>query len=376
MMINGETLELQRIQDALAASYDPRTSNEARGQTLQYLNDLKNQPEAPKYGFTLASDLSQQPFTRHFGLSLLETSIRYRWNEHSEEQAQTLRQWIITLARNVRSQDPAYFRNKVASLWADIAKREWAESWIDMDEMLAGLWNTSDNDKIMVNRVLVLCILETLSIDICVREDTIAMLRQEELGQALNEIMIPQVLFQKHVDSRGKAQEARFTQDGWLSRTCAFLSSLAGSYSVTNEMVTTCATTTLEALKPTLVWISLDAVLETNCVDCLFQTLAYGDESVQRVGIFYSFSFFLHTKTFQASVEVLYSILGRQYNPHFHDSWQQIFRSVLHTTRLEMLKRVFLSAAINADDIDDAKYTLQKKISEVGPSRVLVVRVD
>jgi len=286
MMVNGETLELQRIHDALAATYDPRTSNEERNQTLQYLSELKSQPESPKYGFTLASDLSQQSFTRHFGLSLLEASIRYYWNGHSEEQVQTLQQWVATLAHNVRSQDPAYFRNKVASLWADMAKREWTGSWMDMDEMLASLWDTSDNDKIMVNRVLVLCILETLSVDICVREDTIAMLRQEELGQALNEIMIPQVLFTKHVDSRGKAQEARFTQDGWLSRMCAFLSSLAGSYSVTNEMVTTCATLTLEALKPTLVWISLDAVLETNCVDCLFQALAYGDESVQRVGLF------------------------------------------------------------------------------------------
>lgn len=42
-----------------------------------------------------------------------------------------------------------------------------------------------------------------------------------------------------------------------------------------------------------------------------------------------------------------------------------IFRSTLQTNRLEMMKRVFRAANTEADDIDDSKYTLQKKISEV-----------
>ncbi|GAB7337475.1 hypothetical protein MBLNU457_g2807t3 [Dothideomycetes sp. NU457] len=340
--------ELQRIHDALTASYDPRTTNDQRQATLDYLTALKARPEAPRYGFELASDTTQQPFARHFGLSLLETSIRYHWNDHNEEQINTLRNWVLTLAQNIQNSEPSYFRNKVASLWADIAKREWAATWMDMDENLVRLWETPDTDRVMVNRVLVLYILETLSEDICVREETIAMLRQEELGQSLNEIMIPAALFQKHLETRGTAQEVRSTKDGWLVRICEFLSSLAGSYSTADDMVSACATRALEALKPTLSWISLEAVIEMSCIEHLFQTLAYGNEGVQR-----------------AAIEVLYSILSRPYNSHFKETWDKIFRAVLQTTRIEMLKRIFLSAAISPDDIDDSKYTLQKKLSEL-----------
>lgn len=155
---------------------------------------------------------------------------------------------------------------------------------MDMDENLVSMWETPDTNKVMVNRVLVLYILETLSEDICVREETVAMLRQVELGQSLNEIMIPAALFQNHLETRGTAQEVRSTKDGWLARICEFLSSLAGSYSTADDMISACATRALEALKPTLTWISLEAVIETSCIDHLFQTLAYGNENVQRVG--------------------------------------------------------------------------------------------
>ena len=65
---------------------------------------------------------------------------------------------------------------------------------------------------------------------------------------------------------------------------------------------------------------------------------------------------------------MLHAILGRQYTTHFHETWEQVFRAVLQESRVEMLKRVYLSAVTQSDDIDDAKYTLQKKLAEVrGP---------
>ena len=48
-------------------------------------------------------------------------------------------------------------------------------------------------------------------------------------------------------------------------------------------------------------------------------------------------------------------------------------RSILIRDRVEMLHRMYSSAAVDCEDIDDARYTLQKKISEVSKHRAHAV---
>ena len=57
--------------------------------------------------------------------------------------------------------------------------------------------------------------------------------------------------------------------------------------------------------------------------------------------------------------------MSRPYNPHFHESWSQIMLSILQPDHIELLKNIHLSCNTSADDIDEPKYTLQKKLSEV-----------
>lgn len=59
-------------------------------------------------------------------------------------------------------------------------------------------------------------------------------------------------------------------------------------------------------------------------------------------------------------------MLSRQYNQHFDAEWRAIVGSALRQDHIEILKHVYMSAETSADDIDDDKYTLQKKIAEVG----------
>lgn len=281
--IDGD--RLSQITQALEATYDARSTNDTRRAALEFLDGAKKQPDAPQHGYTLASDASQQPAIRHFGLSLLEFALRYKWDEYGQSEAETLRSWILNLAQNVSESDPQYFRNKVASLWVEVAKRCWAADWLDMDALLMALWDTSDNSKQLVYRQMVLYILECLSEDICNREDPVAGLRQEVLGQSLNEIVIPSQLYQDHLESRGSSQNVRHTQDGWLANMCAFLFQCSTVISQGDQRVVTSATKTLEAMRPTVTWLSLRALTESQCVQSLYKMLAAGDAAVQTVRI-------------------------------------------------------------------------------------------
>lgn len=278
---NGDGLS--QIVLALEATYDPRSSNETRQSALQFLESAKKQADAPQHGFALASDQNQQPAVRHYGLSLLEYALRYRWEDYSQEQAGTLRGWILNLARDIGESDPLYFRNKVALLWIEVAKRCWATEWEDMDELLVSLWETSDVSKQSVYRQLVLYILECLSEDVCNREDPIAGLRQDVLGQALNEIVIPQALYQDHLSTRGNSQNVRFTHDGWLARISAFVSACCSSIAQGDQRMLALAIKSLEALKPTTVWVSLRALAEANTIDCLYAIIFTGSVPAQTV---------------------------------------------------------------------------------------------
>lgn len=64
-------------------------------------------------------------------------------------------------------------------------------------------------------------------------------------------------------------------------------------------------------------------------------------------------------------MEVLQAILSRPYNAHFHEPWSEIMQSVLQPSHIELLKNIYLDSNTPPDDIDEPKYTLQKKLSEV-----------
>lgn len=274
---------LSQIRHALEATYDARSTNDTRRAALEFLDTAKKQPDAPQHGYTLACDASQQPAIRHFGLSLLEFALRYKWEDYSQNEAETLRSWILSLAQDVTESDPQYFRNKVASLWVEVAKRCWAAEWVDMDALLVALWETTEDSKQLVYRQMVLYILECLSEDICNREDPVAGLRQDVLGQSLNEIVIPNRLYQDHLASRGSSRNVRRTQDGWLSRMCAFLFQCSTLVAQGHQSVVVSSIKTLEALKPTVTWLSLRALTETHCLDALYKMLSAGDMTIQTV---------------------------------------------------------------------------------------------
>ncbi|KAK5126308.1 hypothetical protein LTR85_010544 [Meristemomyces frigidus] len=344
---------LDSIRQALDATLNPRISNDVRQQALQHLEQVKAQPDAPHYGFTLADDWKQNDAVRYYGLQLLEYAVRYKWSEYGEAQTEQLRTWVKCLAGGLRErEDPIFLRNKIAQLWVEVAKRCWGDEWMDMDAQLVSLWEKAMSEKGTANKVFVLYVLETLSEDIINNEDAVAGLRLEVLGASLNEIMIPRGLYEEHAKTRGERREVRCGEAGWLARVCGLFSDcvkqarLGGQPELVQSMAL-CAVKALNALRPTMSWISLKATVEVSCVDCFF--LPYHTDDVE-----------LQT----AATETLYALLGRPYSAHSHEAWSSLIQQALRPDRVALIRHTYDRTASGPGE-DDARYTLQKKMSEV-----------
>lgn len=112
-----------QIIEALQIIHNPRSPNSLRQDASKFLEEIKNNEEAPSNGFSLASNGKQPAIVRHYGLSLLENAIRHRWAQYTAEQGAALRGWVVNLALEVTEQDPLYLRNKIAEIWVEIAKK-------------------------------------------------------------------------------------------------------------------------------------------------------------------------------------------------------------------------------------------------------------
>src|SRR5579871_1090234 len=162
---------LSEVLAALKIVHDPSSSNSARQEASFRLDDAKRGPQAPAQGFEIASNTNNDDTLRHFGLSMVEYYIKYVWDGRNDAEL-VLRNYVVQLGRDIRPQDPPYIRNKVAQLWTELAKRSWADQWMDMDEILVKILPMS-----ITHQLLVLTILETLVEQVFNREDPAAGVR-------------------------------------------------------------------------------------------------------------------------------------------------------------------------------------------------------
>ena len=277
--LNGAARQhnVAQIIEALEAVHGAHSSNETRRQASSFLEEAKTNDEAPYHGFSLASDRSQPPVVRHFALSLLEYAIRHRWVDYTEAQALALRQWVTSLAQLVEPNDPPYLRNKIAQLWIEVAKRSWANEWLDMDEELVRLWTrdeTTDTYKILVAEVL-----EGLSEDVFNREDATATLRGSTLSKACVDIFTPAVVLQEQFPNRNSSRRVRCGDEGWMVRLAEFLFKWT-EHPVEDQ---TCAIKVIATLKAALGWAIPKAIVASRCVPSICRCLALPNVAMQMV---------------------------------------------------------------------------------------------
>ncbi|KAI9801654.1 MAG: hypothetical protein M1833_002336 [Piccolia ochrophora] len=339
---NGAHSEyVSQVLKALQAIHEPRSSNETRQHASTFLEQAKYDAEAPSYGFSLASDKSQPPVIRHYALSILEYAIRHNWADYSEEQSTAIRDWIVHLAQSVATSDPAFVRNKTAQLWVDIAKRSWASEWMNMDELLVGLWSAE-----YVHKELVAVILETLSEDVFTREDATASMRGIRLSRACVEIFTPESVLREQQPSRESSAAVRYGGEGWLARFTNFLGAGMPPDRGAEEQAVSCVVKVLAALKAALSWSMPKALGSTRCVEQICHNLISKNDSVQ-----------------MASIEALHTLYCR---PLLRDEdFLLLVCPMYRPEAINLLSKVYQSTYVDPSDIDESKYALSKKLSEM-----------
>lgn len=273
---------------------------------------------------------------------MLEYAIRYGWEDFDDAQAAAVRSYILQLAQQAGQQDPPYIRHKIAQLWAEIAKRSWAAEWTDMDELLVRLWQST-----LEHQGIVLDVLEQLSEDIFNREDSVAALRGNELGRACVEIFTPADVLAEVLSERDTSNPVRCGDEGWLKRICDWISTCLAQSIETDERYRTCTLKLLATLRAALTWVIPKALLAANALSPLTEALIRDNLQVQL-----------------AAVEALLALFSRQ---GLHDpDFVRLVATMYTPDTVSMLQPVCASAgAVDVSDLDDQKYTLCKKLSEL-----------
>lgn len=357
---------LSQVLQALEAIYDPRSDNPTRQEASAYLEEAKKLPEAPSTGFALSINRTQPAPLRHYGLSMLEYSIKYGWEDYTIEQGDALRDYVVQLAQGISDVDPVYLRNKVAQLWTEVAKRSWGAEWMDMDEQLVGLWQSS-----LHHQAVVLYVLETLSEEIFTREDPTAGLRGKDLGRACVDVFLPASVLAEHLPDRDTNLNVKFGDDGWLKRLCDLLSwCLANNYQ-NNERISICAIKTLNALRAAVAWVMLPGIANTHIIEHVCKALAIPVVSIQQVVDPVPKLIISKTDLMQAAVEVLYAISCR---PHLQDdaAFVDIVCPMFTPGTVSLLREVYewTIRDLDVNNIDEQKYSLCKKLTEVSRSLI------
>lgn len=335
---NEANLDLATIIQALQIVHNPQSPNKQRQQASNYLEGLKQIDGIARSGFVLANDINQQPIVRHFGITLLEHVVKRQSFVLDEHGSQELRQLVLQLSSTLIRTPQAYIRNKIAALWVELAKRSWALDWFDLDEILVQLWNQST-----IQQEFVLSVLENLSEDCFVRDDPSAMLRDQDLNNAVVEIFTPAESYSGGLMVGGTMHKLRSGDEGWTQR---ITNNLAQSLQSAARDGTRMSVACLGSLRSISAWIMSPAFVGAGTMSVVCQALTQSDPDLVMAAIDMMMAFYGRAKLEEIEVVAL-------------------VHPLCEPSSVKILLQVYESSVVGVDDILDIRYSISKRMAEL-----------
>ncbi|KAK9462877.1 armadillo-type protein [Lipomyces oligophaga] len=359
-----ESDPLERISNAVLSVHDPLVSNEARRQAQEFLDAAKLEDDAPLWGYQLASpladkkqepklvdtnsrseiDLQQRPDqVRHFGLSLIEHSIRQQFLAYDSARRSAVKNWVIELTTQVELSDAYYLREKLALLWVSIAKRIWGTNeWPDMDSTLVQMWTARP-----ASREMSLMIFRNLFEDVFMFDDPVAGKRSGVLNAQCIEVLTAESILDAVYETRDQeVMHCRCGPEGWLARWSALLGDCLTTGAVQYSESETFAIKVLQSLKTCLVWANPRAIRETDLLSRISSSLTIPNVKVRTL-----------------ATDCLHILFTRTFSDD--DDFVAVIGAVFLPEGISTLHKVYSSIQLDLDDFDEDSYILLKKLVEM-----------
>lgn len=335
----SSNFDINTIIEALQIVHEPTSKNDQRREATAYLENIKSKDGVAEVGFTLANTTSQQPIVRYFGLDLLEHVIKRQVFALDEQRSADLRRLVLSLSLTLSETPQPFIRNKIGALWVELAKRSWALDWFDLDQVLQQIWSQSD-----VGKEFVLYVLENLSEDVFVRDDTTAIIREKDLNNAVVEIFTSPDNYTGGLKIGNTTYQMRYGTEGWATRITTLLSERQnGLNTVESRRLCLAALNTVRSM---FFWIMSPAIISAKAMSVVCDFLTQSD-----------------TEIILAAIDALLSFYSRKVLEDIEI--QALVHPLCHPASVGILEQVYKWSIVGPDETLDPRYAISKKIAEL-----------
>ncbi|ORX88546.1 ARM repeat-containing protein [Basidiobolus meristosporus CBS 931.73] len=340
-----------QLVQAVQTIYDIAKNNEERRVAQQFCDELKESKLSPVYGYYLADKDKFADEVRHVGLGMMENAVRYHWGNYTEEEQISIRENIVNLILGGTHDillERKFIKEKVASIFVEIAKRTWPSKWPQMDGLLRDMYYRSHTTQ-----EYALMIYRSLAEDVFEYDDPIVELRRKELRAAMICSVASEAALasqypdglKKETDDEAVVMRGEAGNEGWLIRWTRGLEALANQWnSDRSRGAELLSITTLNTIAAHLDWVTAKAIAETRIIGLLCTLLSSESHDI-RMG----------------AIECLLIVFSRNF-PQFEDRSTVIW-PVLDEGGLELIFSAYTKIyQANVEPLGSNEYLFMKRV--------------